>query len=264
MCPLPAARSVLACLASLFVLLGAVPTPGLAQATPGTLSEAVRVALETQTPDSVLTRFTSELQSGQFTYRLDLDSLGALGRGFMEAGEMEKGAVVMGIVAQAAQIQAGSMFPDNLRRAMEARQEEERRSSEARREAAPTDPPPSAGGDPGPDLGPARDDLERFHGLYANPEQGPNRAIFLITGCEGRLLAGAMWGDVAPWELRSEGATEFSWPGNSFAQPFRLAISVGADGRGRTIQHDMDFVASPLERIDDLPEEFAADCERGR
>jgi hypothetical protein len=254
--PLPALRTAVARLALVLAVTTVLATPGSAQDAPATLSQAEE-ALTRQHPDSVMNRFMAELQSGEYTYRVDLDSLSAMGIAFMQGGETEKGMAVMGIASAAAQIQAADMFPEEVRRAMEAP------SQEATEAESPSAEPVGAE-DPNVDLGPARDDLERFHGLYANPEQGPERAVFLMTGCRGRLEAGAMWGDVAPWEMRSEGDTEFYWPGSSFAQPFRIEITVGPDGRGQTIHHDMDFVSTPLERIGELPREFVPRCERGR
>jgi hypothetical protein len=254
---LPTLRAALARLALVLAVTTVLAAPASAQDAPATLSQAVREALTLQPPDSVLNRFMAELESGEYTYRVDLDSLTAMGMALMQEGETEKGVAVMGIASAAAQFQATAMFPEELRRAMEAPPEEAA-------EAEPSNSGPVGVEDPDVDLGPARDDLERFHGLYANPEEGPNRAVFLMTGCRGRLEAGAMWGDVAPWEMRSEGDTEFYWPGSSFAQPFRIEITVGPDGRGRTIHHDMDFVSTPLERIGELPREFVPRCERGR
>jgi hypothetical protein len=255
--PLPALRAASARLVLVLAATAILAAPGSAQDAPATLSQAVREALTRQHPDTVMNRFMSELQAGEYTYRLDLDSLSAMGITFMQEGETEKGVAVMGIASAAAQIQAAALLPEEVRRALEAPPEEVAEAESASAEPVGVE-------DPDVDLGPARDDLERFHGLYANPEQGPERAVFVMTGCRGRLEAGAMWGDVAPWEMRSEGDAEFYWPGSSFAQPFRIEITVGPDGRGQTIHHDMDFVSSPLERIGELPREFVPRCERGR
>jgi len=108
--------------------------------------------------------------------------------------------------------------------------------------------------------GPPREDLERFHGLFASPADGPQRALFLVQNCGGHLVTGPMWADISPWTPRSAGETEFVHDGDSFNQPFRLETKVGPDGEAVSIEHHPDFVASPLQRIGDLDDSFLPKC----
>lgn len=66
-------------------------------------------------------------------------------------------------------------------------------------------------------LGKARSDLERFHGVYGDPEDSSGRDFFVAPaarhgedGNPGYLMVGTMWGDVANWFMGSEAELRFS------------------------------------------------------
>jgi len=234
----------------------ATPVLGQGQVHKPLLSEALKDALAKEPLGEVEKHFMEALATGKPEYELDAEAVNALGMKYMESGEVEKGVVVVGIGARAAQIVATASFPPEMLEAMAARGEAERTKEEA---STPTEEELNeerAAVSPGP----ARDDLERFHGLFANPADGPQRALFLVRNCDGHLVTGPMWADVAPWTLRSVGETEFVYDGDSFTQPFRMEISVGPDGNAVSIQHDLGFVASPLQRIGDLDDAFLPEC----
>jgi len=116
-------------------------------------------------------------------------------------------------------------------------------------------------------LGEPRDDLERFYGVYGSDDQ-PGRDFFVTkakygpgvdrTAPEGYMMIGAMWGDVAPWFMKSLSATEFEQAYASPGQeeplrvefqldgdtPVAMSFTQGFEDRGR------------LKRIDDLPEDW--------
>lgn len=98
--------------------------------------------------------------------------------------------------------------------------------------------------------GAARDDLERFTGMYG--EGG--RQLFVKATCDGHLAAAPMWADIAPWWLRSAADAVFSYSDNflAFAMEFEL------DGKGRAIalRHDLDGMPNPMRRSGDLPPEL--------
>lgn len=222
------------------------------------LSEALKEALAKDPLDEVEKRFMEALASDDPAYELDAEAVNALGLQYMESGQTQKGVLVVGIAARAAQIVAMASFPQGMLEAMAARDSAERKGEEEqasrRTEEELTQERAAAS------LGPPRDDLERFHGLFANPDDGPQRAIFLVRDCDGHLVTGPMWADVAPWTLRSVGDTEFVYDGDSFTGPFRLVISVGPDGKAVSVKHDWEFVASPLQRIGDLEDSLLPKC----
>lgn len=116
----------------------------------------------------------------------------------------------------------------------------------------------AAGRDPG------RANLARFHGVYGNPD-GQNdrtapRNFFVAESCDGSLEFGAMWGDVAPWTLRSESATVFvqARAPKHEAVALRLEFAIGADRRASSVTHNLEWrTDNPLIRLSDLPAAFA-------
>lgn len=128
-------------------------------------------------------------------------------------------------------------------------------------EATPSDGPAPTDGATA-DLGPARGDLARFHGRYADPQRERESRVFWVAeDCDGRLIAGAMWGDAAPWRMRSIGETTFeqrqSPREREFYEPVRLEFAVDEAGEvtGATMR-DWEGVEQRLDRIDDLPAEW--------
>jgi hypothetical protein len=222
------------------------------------LSEALKEALAKDPLDEVEMHFLEALASGNPEYEIDVEAVNALGLEYMQSGQTEKGVIVVGIAARAAQIAATASFPPEILEALAAREEAERKGEEE--QASKPMEEEFTQGRTTASLGPSRDDLERFHGLFANPEGGPQRALFLVRNCDGYLVTGPMWADVAPWTLRSVGDREFVYDGDSFTQPFRLDLSVGPDGKAVSIKHDLEVVASPLRRIGDLDDSFLPKC----
>jgi hypothetical protein len=119
--------------------------------------------------------------------------------------------------------------------------------------------------DDGFGLGAPRKDLERFYGVYGDPEK-PNRSFFvaqakLPPGSEmalppGYLMVGAMWGDVAPWYMESVSDTRFEQRRvSSYAQPVNVEFDLGPDGRAAAVTFETVFDdRGRLERLRDLPD----------
>lgn len=100
--------------------------------------------------------------------------------------------------------------------------------------------------------GPARDDLARFKGRYRDPTA--DRSYFIMETCKesGYLMGGPMWGDVAPWILRSDGDLEFTQTNPSPAgDPYHLTFRESGDGvvTGLVVEHP-EWGTSRLERAD--------------
>lgn len=111
--------------------------------------------------------------------------------------------------------------------------------------------------------GQPHDDLERFTGLYANPdaEESSTRQLWVQVSCDGSLVSGAMWGDASPWWLRSESDNVFT-SSNSF-NSIRMEFRTGDSGSLEMV-HDLEFMPSPLQRIGSLPSDWDSCLERYR
>lgn len=124
----------------------------------------------------------------------------------------------------------------------------------------PADPPAAADGSPeADDRGAPRDDLARLVGVYGDPnaQERLPRNFFVDQTCDGRLRFGAMWGDVAPWVMKSLSDTEFE---QAVLQPYetepiRLEFHLDADGRAEGLTHTFGQ-RSRIRRLGDLPVEF--------
>ncbi len=107
----------------------------------------------------------------------------------------------------------------------------------------------------------ARDDLMRFTGLYADPnEENELRKLWVMVSCDGYLVAGALWGDVAPWWMTSESENVFTYE-DSFIQ-LRLEFETDENGKTVRMHHDLQGMKSPLVWSGPLPEDWDPCLER--
>ena len=119
-------------------------------------------------------------------------------------------------------------------------------------------------------LGEPRDDLERFYGLYGDPNDDDGRSFFVAKAeqpiwaeqatpiPEGYIMIGAMWGDAAPWFLRSLSETRFEqqWVMEGI-EPIVLEFELDQNGNPIAIMFETVFAdRGRLERLGDLPEGF--------
>jgi len=120
-------------------------------------------------------------------------------------------------------------------------------------------------------LGKPRDDLERFYGLYGDPDN-PGRDFFVVEAKRpkfaeqapeippGYLMIGAMWGDVAPWYMKAVSETRFEQQTLGDFQPPEPIVVVfeAAEGQNAAaITFETVFVdRGRLKRLGDVPEEW--------
>jgi hypothetical protein len=123
--------------------------------------------------------------------------------------------------------------------------------------------------DAGDPLGEPLENPESYYGLYANPDT-PNRQWFVAEAKRpayaeqapeippGYLMIGAMFGDVAPWPMRSESDTEFvqAWVSDFQPEPVAVEYELGGDGSAvaMTFTNEQYAGEGRLVRQGDLPE----------
>jgi hypothetical protein len=96
-------------------------------------------------------------------------------------------------------------------------------------------------------------------GLYSDPEKpDERRSLFATPSCDGRLVVGATWGDAQGWWMKSVADTTFEYS-DSFTT-LKLEFRTGPDGKAQAMNHDLDFMPSPLKHIGPVPEEWGDDC----
>lgn len=110
---------------------------------------------------------------------------------------------------------------------------------------AKAEPPP----EPHP-LGTPRDDLNRFMGLYGDPNRADeHRTLWVAKSCDGYLVAGASWGDASPWWLRSMSDTVFE--ATVFAGE---VLRFEFPAQPQSMVHQLDYLPNPLPRVGPLPD----------
>jgi hypothetical protein len=231
-------------------LLAWSPAAGQEPAGKPLLSETIRAALEEGGAAAARARFDTIVPERMDDYRLDPLGLAELGTAYATRGDVEAAQVVLLMVTD---LQMATLDPEARAAlagidAMLARAEAE--DEAARVEAAAAPPPaPVERGEP-------RDDLARFFGLYGDPADTSSSAwrMYVTARC-GYLLVGGMWGDAAPWEMRSVGPTSFTLTYvDEYNSPNDVAFRTGPDGHASAMEHGFDFLKTPLPRVGDLPE----------
>lgn len=226
------------------------------------LSDAIRTTLEKDGPDAAMRRYREIARDQRDVYEFDLQGLGELSTRYFQAGDMVRGQVVIEIATEVAALVAGSPpVPSAARTPAPARPRRETGEEAARRRSLEI-------------LGPGRDDLARFQGVYGDPSAQDQattpRNFFVDRTCDGHLRLGAMWGDVAPWSLKSVSETEFVEGFIPDGQPaaIRVQFQLTGDGRPTGLTHNMNEVwalagepaRTRIARLDDLPPEWVPDC----
>jgi hypothetical protein len=221
---------------------------GLAFASPPLSTEVARL-IESEGVDAARERFTQLWEDGAADYEPDVNKLADLGSRYLQEGNLEAGMAVMEMVSiiSLAELDAALQSQAALMAEMEAAAAEIAAESEvaASGNTAAAPPVPEA-----PDRGPAREDLQRLIGIYASDE-APRRELFVTQTCNGFLVAGPLWADTAPWGLRSEGATAFSFQQGGLQ--FQLEFATGNDSTAQQLSHTIRGLASPMQRRGPLP-----------
>jgi hypothetical protein len=247
-----------ACLLLVFTLAMAGSAAAQQKSTKKPLSEALRAALAKETPAVVQKRFTDEINAGKLDYEIDVTALNGLSVEYLQKGEREKGMAVLAVTSAAGRLLVAEYLPPELVQA--AKDEQKARDEEKQARASAPGEEEQARARKLAVLGPARNDLDRFHGLFRGARDPEDHSMFLVRDCDGHLQFGATWADVGPWPLRSIGDTEFEYPGDDFTKPFHVHITTGAGGRASRIEHDQAQVTNPLTRVGDLPVDFLPKC----
>jgi hypothetical protein len=235
---------------------------GLAGAQEPVIAPEIGQIISDQGVDAANARFTELLQSPSLDYTLESQGLMTLMTGYMQSGNQEAASAVGEMYAQLMQQMmsgATSAYPPGMAEAMqEAKQADEAQA--ALNKAAEEEEQQMQQKQQSQSRGESRDDLDRFKGLYSDPDSDDTgRAIFVTVSCDGYLVTGAMWGDVSPWWMRSAADKVFTYA-DSFSN-FSMEF-VGDGGPGTLMNHDIKGLASPLENKAPLPDDWPACMER--
>ena len=229
----------------------------------------LEAAIEAGGADAVQQRFDEIWPDRKDRYSVDMNEFGQMvnrhARNFGENQELLNVLSDIGGVLAQAKVDEMMASPEMQQHMQAMQKAQEAAGAQSADEAAPgyaTTPAPKPA-PAGPDFGEARDDLERFAGLYGDPGNLDSpRKLFVTQTCKGHLLIGAMWGDVAPWQMTAATDTEFAHKTDYF--DLDVAFEVDGEGQATRMQHSLDGLVSPLVRSGDLPADWQACVDRGQ
>jgi hypothetical protein len=237
---------------SLFTLSGSV----VAQGAPVIAPEIGQLIAE-QGVGAANARFAELIQSPGLDYNTENQGLMTLLSSYMQAGNNEAVEAVGQMYAQLTQQMlsgASSALPPGMMEEMQ-KADEAAKAQRAEEQAVEQEMQQKA---EARSRGKSRDDLERFVGLYSDPDSDDtNRTVFVTVSCDGYLVAGPMWADVGPWWMRSAADKVFTYADSWTNLSFEF---VGDDSRGMLLKHDIEGAVSPLENKAPLPDEWD-DCQ---
>jgi len=227
-------------------LAGALLAASLAFGKPLLSAEVARL-IDSHGIDAARERLGELAVNTADNFEPDLDGLADLGTRYLQEGDIEAGMAVMEMLSiiSLGELDAALQAQAALMAELEATAE----AVAAETEAAPG----NRHQPPAPDRGPAREDLERLTGVYASDE-APARELFVTRSCDGFLIVGPLWADTAPWNLRSEGMEVFTYLHDGLH--FRLEFTVGGDGVARGLSHSIRGLATPMQRLGPLPDNW--------
>lgn len=257
-------RSSIRCIFWSCLLAAALLSPLLAPAQgKPSLAAEIGAVLEADGIEPAKRRFAEIYPARKDEYEVDVQGMMQVAQGYMQAGNMDAGMAVMemmGVITQdMASAAMGAYNPqmaEMQQRAMEeqaaakeqaARDREEEQRVQQRAEAQAR--------------GKARDDLDRFAGIYGDPSDRDRlRTLFVTVSCDGYLVTGPMWADVGPWWMRSAADSVFTYADDWT----HLSMEFTGSGENTRVAHDVEGLESPAERLGPLPADWPTCQERPR
>ncbi len=238
-----------------FMIFLAFQTFSLVQTKP-LLSDAIRKTIDEKGIEVAKKEFAEQYKSQKDFYEVDMKGISELSREYSKAGNIQAAGVVMAIATPYMQDLITSQMNNQNNESgqkLDKMKQKEKQLEEKDKNTKENQPTI--------DQGKARTDLERFTGLYADPEEkNENRKLWVMVSCDGYLVIGALWGDVSPWWMKSEGDNIFSYA-DSFT---KLSINFKTDANGKAINmnHNLSGMKSQLERVGPLPDDWEPCLER--
>jgi hypothetical protein len=238
------------------VLFLTVPVLLTAQDKP-LLSEEIRKVVDSQGIEAAKKHFTEQFESYKDTYEIDMNGISEAINFYMNAGNSEAAAGVAEIMAPYMQYMYTSQMSaetiEMLKQTEEMIQAEEEKQKKLKEEEKQI----SQNNNVVFDKGEARNDLQRFVGLYGDPaEENEYRRLWVMVSCDGYLVAGPLWADTSPWWMKSEGDKSFS-----FASEWtNVRMEFETDGEGKAVRmiHDQSYIKTPLEFMGPVPEDWGS------
>jgi len=218
------------------------------------LSEAIREVINTQGNEAAKKHFAEQYDLQKDAYEIDMKGITELSNSYVKAGNLEAAGVVMEISLPFMQdiykSQMSGVSNETAQKLAEMEAVEKEQQKKIKEEEQISEDNHKTF-----DQGEARKDLERFTGLYGDPaEKNEHRKLWVMVSCDGYLISGALWGDVAPWWMKTEGDKAFSYA-DSFTT-LNMEFETDDNGKAVRMAHDLSFMKTPLERLGPVPDDW--------
>ncbi len=209
------------------------------------LSQVLKESLDNDGPAATRQLFNDIYPEEKDNYVIDNNALGQLTRDYAQAGNMDAMRVlthVMTVITQDMMAEHMADQQETMKKMMAEQQQNQSKKSKNKPQTKPQKHTP-------------RTDLDRFTGLYGDPNKTDSyRQLWVAQSCDGRLVIGATWGDVAPWWMTSESDNQFSYK-DSFTN-LNFEFNGMKDNQATTLTHDLHGLVSPLQRVGPLTDDY--------
>jgi hypothetical protein len=224
------------------------------------LSEAIKNSIDTQGIETAKKHFKEIYESNIDLYEVDMKGLSDLSSTYVKAGNYQAASAVVEIASPFMQDMISSKMSNNSNDRIQKQkdmQKQKKENQEKNEESEKTENNKQIKNN----WGESRSDLKRFTGLYGDPEEGnETRRLWVMESCDGYLVSGALWGDVAPWWMKSERDKVFTYS-DSF-NDIRMEFVTDENGKAMKMIHNLSSLKSPLERVGPLPDDWDPCYER--
>lgn len=209
------------------------------------LSQVLKESLDNDGPEATRQLFDKIYPQQKENYVIDNEALGQLTRDYAQTGDMGALQVlshVMSVITQDMMVEHMAGQDEVMKKMMAEQQQNQSAKSKIKPQQKPQKHTP-------------RTDLDRFTGLYGDPNKAdPYRQLWVAQSCDGRLVIGATWGDVAPWWMTSQSDKQFSYK-DSFIQ-LNFEFNKTEQKQSTSLTHDLHGMVSPLQRVGPLTDDY--------
>lgn len=222
------------------------------------LSEAIKNSIDNQGIEAAKKHFKEIYESKKDFYEVDMKGLSDLSSSYIKDGNYQAASAVMDIASPFMQNMISSKMSNNSKETVQKDMEKQgKEKQEKNEESEKTENNKQIKNN----RDESRSDLKRFTGLYGDPdESNETRRLWVMESCDGYLVSGALWGDVAPWWMKSEGDKVFTYS-DSFNN-IRMEFVTDENGKATKMIHNLSSLKSPLERVGPLPDDWDPCYER--
>jgi hypothetical protein len=217
------------------------------------LSNAIRKAIDTRGVEGAKKYFKQSYAANKNYYEVDMEGVSKLSNEYVKNNNTAAAGAVMEMAQPYLQDYIATHLNGQSEKLIKKQNKEINKNEAAVKESSHHDKSINNS------QGPARDDLDRFTGIYGDPsEKNETRRLWVRTSCDGYLVAGALWGDASPWWLKSESDKVFIYK-DSFND---IRMEFAGSGKDEKMIHNLSFMKSPLQRLGPIPEDWGPCVER--